>query len=92
MSKHVALFSNYNDYDSTKYNLLALFPDNEKPQLNDLSKILYSKGLEELDDDFILKVVALYRTLETGESVKIYHHSVDTNCKLSWIETGKALE
>ena len=38
MSKHVALFSNYNDYDSTKYNLLALFPDNEKPQLNDLSK------------------------------------------------------
>ena len=38
MNKHVALFSNYKDYDSTKYNLLAMVPDNEKPQLNDLSK------------------------------------------------------
>ncbi|WP_406834633.1 hypothetical protein ABLU29_06865 [Lactococcus lactis] len=71
MSKHVALFSVYNTYDADKYNILALFPDNQTPELAELSNILYKKKLEELEDENILKVVEVFKfTSEQVDKVK----------------------
>jgi hypothetical protein len=90
MSKHVALFSVYNTYDADKYNILALFPDNETPELSELSHILYKKNLEELEDEDILKVVEVFKTLKNeGEKVHIEH--LNANCRLEWIETGQVI-
>lgn len=90
MSKHVALFSVSNAYDSDEYNILALFPDNQIPELADLSNILYEKKLEELEDQDILKVVEVYKTLK-NEGQKVYIGRLNTNCRLELIETGKVI-
>jgi len=57
MSKHVALFSVYNTYDADKYNILALFPDNQTPELAELSNILYKKSLKSLRMKIYLKLL-----------------------------------
>lgn len=81
--KVICLFSVANNYDQPDNNLIAVFED--KPTLDELSKVLYSKKLAELNADDIVSVVDIFKGIDNYE-VRIEDHNKDY--RLETIKVG----